>query len=730
MAVWWVPELLACAIALLAALLYTNSLDAEWTFDDHAAVVSNPDVMSRPLGSPGLFRNDFWGTPLSTATSHQSYRPLTTLSFRANAVLGGKAAGRHWHVVSVAAHALACALYAIVARCVVFGGEPRLQRHVAAAALAFAVHPVHVEAVASIVGRADVLAGVCFLLVLLCHHRAALPAATPCRSAAWIAAAVALALAALLCKETGVTALGVCTALELARWFVPQRVEAPRSRARALALALALAALCAARLALSGGRAPTFSAAQNPAAYAPRRATRVMSRLHIWALTARQLFAPPFLCADWSMGGVALVTSWRDPRNGALLALALAAACATRALWRRGGRERAALCAALALLAIPFAPSANVLVNVGFVVAERVLYIPSMGACALLPLFADAAAGALASLAARARAAPRRQLRLQRALWSAIVLSFVVRGALQTVARNPEWRSDEALARSGALALPSNAKLSYNLAVCLTQRSTPERDAAALRAYEAALAAQPDYAAAHLGAARIYEGRFFISFVCSSSFLLFAHIFFCCLCFCLRRGSMKTPGAPTPRSARCAPRCATTTCGLTTEAAMSTGERTWPSACCLCAARGASSCCGRWSRRKRPPPPRGAPSSARSTTRCTTSAPRCASCPTSQRRTRPSACFSTNAGGAAKRCARTRASSSSSTLAMHRARCPGFHAARRKRRRRRTALKRSSISVSPTTRAARSTKRCGRSRAPRRSMPATRRFTRTSERHS
>ena len=511
-------RLLPIGAALLTALLYANSLDAEWTFDDHAAVVSNPDVMSRPLGSLGLFRNDFWGTPLSTTTSHQSFRPLATLSFRANAVLGGKAAGRHWHLASVAVHALACSLYAIAARCVVFGGEPRLQRHVAAAALAFAVHPVHVEAVASIVGRADVLAGVFFLLVLLCHHRAALPAATPCRSAAWIAAAVVLALAALLCKETGVTALGVCTALELARWVVPRRVAAPRSLARALALALALAVLCAARLALSGGHAPTFSAAQNPAAYAPRRATRVMSRLHIWALTARQLFAPPFLCADWSMGGVALVTSWRDPRNAALLALALAAACAARALWRPGGRERASLCAALALLVIPFAPSANVLVDVGFVVAERVLYIPSMGACALLPLLADAAADALASLAARAAPPPpppptttttaataRRRPRLQRALWIAIVLSFVARSAYQTVVRNPEWKSDEALARSGAIALPSNAKLSYNLAVCLTQRSTPERDAAALRAYEAALAAQPDYAAAYLGASRLYD---------------------------------------------------------------------------------------------------------------------------------------------------------------------------------------------------------------------------------
>ena len=156
----------------IASFIYANSLDAEWTFDDHAAVVGNPDVMVRGDATTvaQLWRNDFWGTPLRVATSHQSYRPLTTLSFRANALLGGREAGRHWHVVNVAAHALACALYAAALRCIVFGARRPMATLVAT--LAFAVHPVHVEAVASIVGRADVLAGVCFLLALLAHHAA------------------------------------------------------------------------------------------------------------------------------------------------------------------------------------------------------------------------------------------------------------------------------------------------------------------------------------------------------------------------------------------------------------------------------------------------------------------------------------------------------------------------------------------------------------------------------
>ena len=279
---------------------------------------------------------------------------------------------------------------------------------------------------------------------------------------AYTAATVALTLAAMLCKETGVTALAVCVALELERavstWAGCRRrrnvnrvMEKRRpcpcpSITRALALSLAFATLCVLRLAMSGGHPPLFSAAQNPAAFAPDRATRLMSRAHIWVLTARQLFAPAYLCADWSMGGVPLVTTWRDPRNilsvacavvlCATLACVLAplglrcreestaapkkvektalrateettaaaskqddekvaekekeskislgcAAAAAEARATNGGSAQAwsqldaarACAVALALLAIPFLPSANIFVDVGFVVAERVSFI-------------------------------------------------------------------------------------------------------------------------------------------------------------------------------------------------------------------------------------------------------------------------------------------------------------------------------------------------------------------
>ena len=82
------------------------------------------------------------------------------------------------------------------------------------------------------------------------------------------------------------------------------------------------------------------------------------------------------------------------PRNLATLAFysALAAALVTR-VWpllpgfHQGkvatGRSGRLAASCLSLMALPFLPASNLFFYVGFVVAERVLYIPSAGFCLL-----------------------------------------------------------------------------------------------------------------------------------------------------------------------------------------------------------------------------------------------------------------------------------------------------------------------------------------------------------
>lgn len=77
--------------------------------------------------------------------------------------------------------------------------------------LLFAVHPVHVEAVCGIVGRADLLAAMTFFLAFLCYSKSM---TNQKWSYIYVLCTVILSAISMLCKENGVTVL-VCTCFSL-----------------------------------------------------------------------------------------------------------------------------------------------------------------------------------------------------------------------------------------------------------------------------------------------------------------------------------------------------------------------------------------------------------------------------------------------------------------------------------------------------------------------------------
>lgn len=72
----------ACLVTFaIAVACFASSLTGDFVFDDSEAILNNGDVqLSTPVFS--LFINDFWGTRISSNSSHKSFRPLTVLSFR------------------------------------------------------------------------------------------------------------------------------------------------------------------------------------------------------------------------------------------------------------------------------------------------------------------------------------------------------------------------------------------------------------------------------------------------------------------------------------------------------------------------------------------------------------------------------------------------------------------------------------------------------------------------
>ena len=172
--------------------------------------MKNPDLLpDTPLTN--LLYDDFWGTPLVHSGSHKSYRPLCVLTFRLNYYLGGLDPWGY-HLGNVLCHAATTALFTHLARRLLVRTFPTL-----VAGLLFAAHPIHTEAVAGVVGRADVLACLFYVLTLLCYMRY-----TSCRDGAgaddkagwrrwgWMGWVVIFTAAALLTKEQAVTVLAAC----------------------------------------------------------------------------------------------------------------------------------------------------------------------------------------------------------------------------------------------------------------------------------------------------------------------------------------------------------------------------------------------------------------------------------------------------------------------------------------------------------------------------------------
>src|SRR6266542_3210107 len=147
----WAAVLIAACI-----LTYANGLGGGFTYDDKAIVRDNPRIRS-PGKISQIFATSYFGGPRGAGTV---YRPVLLLSYAVQWWIHGRQAVA-FHAVNVLLHAGATLLLAALFLRIAIPPAAAL-----AGTLLFAVAPIHVEAVTSLVGRGEVLAAVFTLLYL------------------------------------------------------------------------------------------------------------------------------------------------------------------------------------------------------------------------------------------------------------------------------------------------------------------------------------------------------------------------------------------------------------------------------------------------------------------------------------------------------------------------------------------------------------------------------------
>lgn len=461
------PRLLVAAVAAGA---YANTLPNQPVFDDGWAIFDNPLVKSL-ANVPRMFREEYnFG---GNASNAGVWRPVTTLTYALNWAAGGRDVVGY-HLVNLALHALACVLVLELARRAVAAVAPeRAPAAALAAALLFALHPVHVEAVAGLVGRAELLSAVFSLSALLLALGAG--------RRRWRLPAAAAALAAGVLSKESAAVTPVLYAL--CAWAVPAAAGLPArpglaagAPRRALRSAGARALVLLAAAALPFALRPRGVGVPLVAAWFAGQPREVV------AGTMSRVFAEylRLLVLPWPLG----VDFWYSARIP-MLHLLSAPSIAGAAVW--GG----ALALGVALLRrgrpirgmgilwifVPLLPVSNVLVPTGVLVAERLLYLPSVGFCL--------AAGDLFALGVAAAGRRRRP-------WAAAVPAALVLALAggKTASRNLEWRDGLSLWEAEVAKTPGDPVMNNNLAVEYNRRG---RYAEARERLRVALDANPWY---------------------------------------------------------------------------------------------------------------------------------------------------------------------------------------------------------------------------------------------
>ena len=464
--------LIFLAVPLYSLLLYINTLDCGFVWDDRDKIVRipfPPEVNLRTLFTP-----DYW-----IALSHEPeetsfYRPLVSLSFVMDRLIwGDDPSGYHLHNMLI--HMLVS--LAVSALCLGLTGDREASL---AAGLLFASHPVHTEAVTFVSSRTTLYSTLFGLLAFLCllrqDGRARREAAPPgtkvpkCRK--WLVLSLFFLTLAFFSKEEAF----VFPFIFLAYLALSPPSDPESGRGRLLGgvpyLVLLGLLLSVRLLVVRGTEMPgcDVSAALKTAAT-------------VFGLYLRILILPYPLNADY--GTIDALQGWSmlSSRLFFLLFLPLVPILALRA-----PRSRFLL----AWYFLGLLPFSNLL-PIPQYFAERYIYLSSIPAAIATYYFVERLVEAPGALR---RFSPR---------YRRLVLLFLVAAyGLLTVSRNTVWVDDRTLFDDSSRKLPGNARARYNHGLALVGQGEIEEGIAEI---EESVHLNPLVAKSRVTLAELYAGR-------------------------------------------------------------------------------------------------------------------------------------------------------------------------------------------------------------------------------
>ena len=416
----WQP---VAAIVVVAIVACIAGIGNDLAQDDIYLIRDNATVHS--LANIGeMFTSPFWPPPFSP----DLYRPLTSVLLSLQYMIG---AGEPlvFRVVSYALYAAVAINFYLLARDLLPNG------FALGAALLFAAHPVHVEAIALGVGQSELV--VALIAIVMVRRYRTRRAVGPLSTREWTLLAV-LYLAAALFKEQGLILPALLIAAEVLL-VDDSRVERWKELAKGVVvLAIAGALVLVVRRLVVGEIAGTFVA---EALVGVSFVGRLLTMLRVAVAWLRLLLWPAHLQTDYSPQEIVASTTLGSLEAfGALLLVGIVASA-----WVL--RRRSPVYAfGVAWCAIGLFPVSNVIVPTGIVLAERTLFLPSVGLVLGVVALSVLAAERLSAVMVK-RALP------------AVCAIAVALGVARSAERQRVWRDDAFLAVRSVQDAPNSFRM-------------------------------------------------------------------------------------------------------------------------------------------------------------------------------------------------------------------------------------------------------------------------------
>jgi tetratricopeptide (TPR) repeat protein len=451
-------------VGLVGALVYVNSIPNQFAYDDAAIVQYNRTVIDHQWLE--LWSGNYW--PTDKGPTDVLYRPLTIWSYAANNALGPTSVW-HYHAVNVLLHALISMMVAGLAWRIME------RRGIAIiAGLLFAVHPLHGEVIANVVGRAELLAAFWSLVALLLFLPAKQVLDGPPAQRNWTHGwLIALCfLLAMLSKETPAPLPAMLVVIDLWRWSnwsgarpTLRRWLSGQTLRFYLPMAVAFGVYMAMRIHATG--LMTNSGNVHPVVNLLTKATipqRIVTPFLLLAKYFMLMIWPQTLSADWSAPSIMPTANPFDPMAALGILLVAGAVAVVVCNWRKNPR----VVLTILLFALSYSLVANVL-RIGTIFGERLFYWPSVFVSILFGYAAMSAWEWLAATTEKRNVADGLR-------WGALVcLAFVLTVlGTRTWDRNPIWHDNVSLALATAEANPNSCKAcDWAGAVLFKETKTP-----------------------------------------------------------------------------------------------------------------------------------------------------------------------------------------------------------------------------------------------------------------